>query len=445
MKGRAKDSVSYDVFFAFSNIMNTTQLKQSILDGKFDKEFIMLYGETDIARERYCEAVDEFVSLYGQRDNVRLFSAPGRTEIGGNHTDHQHGLVLAGSVNLDVIAVVSANNNGIIRIKSKGYHMDEINTDNLEKVESETGRSRSLVRGVLAAFKNGGYNVGGFDAYTTSNVLKGSGLSSSAAFEVLVSNIVNGLYNEHSVDAINIAKYSQFAEREYFGKPCGLLDQMASSVGGFTYADFNDPQNPVVEKISLDLNKSGHTLCVIDTGGNHANLTQDYADITLECKAVSECLGVQFLRDANEDEFYKNIADIRSKCGDRAVLRAMHIFNENRRVLTQKSALRRGDFNTFFVCVKRSGESSYDLLQNVYSPSNPKEQAISLALALTKQFLNGRGAYRVHGGGFAGTIQCYIPNGMFDAYKQMIEAVFGENSCVKLFVRPVGGYELKGE
>lgn len=425
--------------------MNTTELKQSILNGKFDKEFIMLYGETEIARTRYCESVDEFVNLYGERENVRLFSAPGRTEIGGNHTDHQHGLVLAGSVNLDVVAIVSENDEGIVRIKSKGYKMDEVDVSDLEKKEDETGRARALVRGVLAAFKNAGYSVGGVNAYTTSNVLKGSGLSSSAAFEVLVSNIVNGLFNNASVDAVSIAKYSQFAEREYFGKPCGLLDQMASSVGGFTYADFNNPQNPVVEKISLDLAASGHTLCVIDTGGNHANLTQDYADITLECKAVSECLGVQFLRDASEDEFYKNIADIRSKCGDRAVLRAMHIFNENRRVITQKSALRKGDFNTFFVCVKRSGESSYDLLQNVYSPSNSREQAISLALALTKQFLNGRGAYRVHGGGFAGTIQCYIPNKIFDDYKRMIEAVFGDGSCVKLFVRPVGGYELKGD
>ena len=405
----------------------------------------MLYGETEISKQRYIEAVEEFEKLYGQRDNVRVFSAPGRTEIGGNHTDHQHGLVLAGSVNLDVIAVVAANDDGIVRIKSKGYNMDEIDTADLSINDAETGRAASLIRGVLAAFKQNGYNVGGFDAYTTSDVLKGSGLSSSAAFEVLVSNIVNGLYNDAKVDAVTIAKFSQFAEREYFGKPCGLLDQMASSVGGFTYADFNNPQNPIVEKIELDLSASNHTLCVIDTGGNHANLTDDYADITLECKAVSECLGVEFLRDANEDEFYKNIAQIRAKCGDRAVLRAMHFFAEDRRVLTQKSALRRGDFNTFFAAVKRSGESSYDLLQNVYSPKNPKEQAISLALALTKQFLNGRGAYRVHGGGFAGTIQCYIPNKMFKDYKNMIEAVFGENSCVPLFVRAVGGYELTAD
>ncbi len=425
--------------------MNTTELKQNILNGKFDKEFTMLYGETKVAKKRYLDAVDEFEKLYGECENVRMFSAPGRTEIGGNHTDHQHGLVLAGSVNLDVIAIVSANNDNVVRIKSKGYKMDEIDANDLDAKENERGRACSLIRGVLAAFKNNGYNVGGFDAYTTSNVLKGSGLSSSAAFEVLVSNIVNGLFNDASVDAISIAKYSQFAEREYFGKPCGLLDQMASSVGGFTYADFYDPQEPVVEKINFDLNASNHTLCVVDTGGNHANLTQDYADITLECKAVSNALGVDFLRDADEGKLYQNMALIRKKCGDRAILRAMHVFSENKRVLTQKSALKRGDFNTFFAAVKRSGESSYDLLQNVYSPSNPKEQAISLALALTKQFLNGRGAYRVHGGGFAGTIQCYIPNRMFDDYKKLIESVFGENACVKLFIRPVGGYELKGD
>lgn len=425
--------------------MNIAKLKQNIANGKFDKDFMLLYGDTETAKARYLDAVDEFVNLYGDRDNIRLFSAPGRTEIGGNHTDHQHGLVLAGSVNLDVIAIVSANDEGIIRIKSKGYKMDEVDTTDLEIKENEKGKARSLIRGVLAAFKMGGYNIGGFDAYTTSDVLKGSGLSSSAAFEVLISNIVNGLYNEACVDAVSIAKYSQFAEREFFGKPCGLLDQMASSVGGFTYADFYDPQNPTVEKISLDLSKSGHVLCVVDTGGSHANLTDDYADITLECKAVSECLGVEFLRDANEEIFYANLAEIRATCGDRAMLRAMHVFNENKRVLTQKSALGRGDFNTFFVAVKRSGESSYDLLQNVYSPSAPREQAISLALALTKQFLNGRGAYRVHGGGFAGTIQCYIPNKMFADYKKVIEAVFGEGTCVPLMIRPVGGYELKGE
>ncbi len=425
--------------------MNSVDLKNKILNGCFDKEFIMLYGDANSAKERYIEAIDEFCAIYGSRDNIRIFSAPGRTEIGGNHTDHQHGLVIAGSVNLDIIAVVSANDSNTVSIKSKGYNVDKINITELDINEDEKGRSKALIRGVLAAFNKNGHSIGGFDAYTTSNVLKGSGLSSSAAFEVLVSTIINGLYNDWGVDAVSIAKYSQFAEREYFGKPCGLLDQMASACGGFTYADFNNPSEPIVEGISLDLSKSGYTLCVVDTGGNHANLTGDYADITVECRAVSNALGVEFLRDADQDEFYGKIAEIREKCGDRAVLRAMHIFNENNRVITQKNALKWGDFNTFFAAVKRSGESSYDLLQNVYSPANPKMQAISLALALTKRFLNGRGACRVHGGGFAGTIQCYIPDRMFENYKAMIEKVFGIGSCIKIFVRAVGGYELKGE
>ncbi len=423
--------------------MNTRATYHQIVNHHFDREFTLLYGECDAACNRYGEAIYEFEKRFGVRDEIRLFSAPGRTEIGGNHTDHQHGMVLAGSVNLDVIAVVAANNDNIIRIQSQGYPMDEIDVSDLEIKTAEKGCSRALIRGVLAAFKQHGYHVGGFDAYTTSNVLKGSGLSSSAAFEVLIATIVNGLYNGGTVDAVSIAKFSQFAECEYFGKPCGLLDQMASSIGGVIFADFNEPQNPIIEKIHVDWADLGHSLCVVDTGGNHANLTQDYADITQECKAVSYALGVDFLRDADEQKFYANIANIRQQCSDRAVMRAIHVFNENKRVLTQKSALKNRDFTTFLATVTRSGESSYDLLQNVYSPNHPQEQAIPLALALTKQFLNGRGAYRVHGGGFAGTIQCYIPNNIVDDYQQMIASVFGEHACIPLLVRSVGGYELK--
>ena len=422
--------------------MNLNEVRAKIKDGGFNEAFKMLYSDIEIAADRYLKAVDEFEKLYGDSDNIRIFSAPGRTEVGGNHTDHQHGKVLAGSVDLDVIAIVAANDGDVVRIKSAGYPMDEICVDDLQINEGEYGKAAALIRGVCAAFKNNGYNIGGFDAYTTSNVLKGSGLSSSAAFEVLVSNIINGLYNDGKVDAVSIAKYSQFAEREYFGKPCGLLDQMASSVGGFTYADFNDPKSPVIEKIDLDLAKSGCTLCVVDTGGNHANLTGDYADITVECKMVSNALGVEFLRDANVEEFYKNMAAIRKNCGDRAVLRAFHFFNENARVEEQKAALKSADFDTFFTLVNKSGESSYNYLQNLYSNSNPAEQGLCLALALTKQFLGNDGACRVHGGGFAGTIQCYVPTEKLADYKNMIESVFGSGSCVPLLIRPVGGYEL---
>lgn len=423
--------------------MNITEIKQKIENGAFDKDFAMLYGDVSAARARYSAACDSFCGIFPERDGISLFSAPGRTEVGGNHTDHQHGCVLAGGVNLDVIAVVAPNSDGKVRIKSEGYDMDVIDIAELEKNEAEHGRAAALIRGVLFRFKELGCTLSGFNAYTTSNVLKGSGLSSSAAFEVLVGNIVNGMFFENKADEITIAKIGQYAEREYFGKPCGLLDQMASSLGGFTYADFFDPSEPITEKINLDIHSFGYTLCVVDTGGNHANLTQDYADITIECKKISNALGVDFLRDADSDRFYKSIPELRRSCGDRAVLRAFHFFNEQNRVEEQKAALKAGDFESFLRLVNESGNSSYDYLQNLYSNSDVAEQGLPLAIAFTKRFLNGKGACRVHGGGFAGTIQCYIPTEILADYKKMIESVFGCGSCCVLNIRPVGGYEIK--
>ena len=423
--------------------MNITEIKQKIENGAFDKDFAMLYGDVSAARARYSAACDSFCGIFPERDGIRLFSAPGRTEVGGNHTDHQHGCVLAGGVNLDVIAVVAPNVDNKVRIKSEGYDMDVIDIAELEKNEAEHGRAAALIRGVLSRFKELGCTLSGFNAYTTSNVLKGSGLSSSAAFEVLVGNIVNGMFFENKADEITIAKIGQYAEREYFGKPCGLLDQMASSLGGFTYADFFDPSEPITEKINLDIHSFGYTLCVVDTGGNHANLTQDYADITIECKKISNALGVDFLRDADSDRFYKSIPELRRSCGDRAVLRAFHFFNEQNRVEEQKAALKAGDFESFLRLVNESGNSSYDYLQNLYSNSDVAEQGLPLAIAFTKRFLNGKGACRVHGGGFAGTIQCYIPTEILADYKKMIESVFGCGSCCVLNIRPVGGYEIK--
>jgi len=423
--------------------MNITEVKANIKNGAYDNSFSMLYGDVSAARARYLKACESFEGIFGGKENIRLFSAPGRTEVGGNHTDHQHGCVLAGGVNLDVIAVAAPNNDGKVRIKSEGYDMDVIDITELEKNTAEHGRASALIRGVLSRFKELGADISGFNAYTTSNVLKGSGLSSSAAFEVLVGNIVNGMFFNNKADEITIAKIGQYAEREYFGKPCGLLDQMASSLGGFTYADFFDPAEPITEKINLDIHSFGYTLCVVDTGGNHANLTQDYADITVECKEISNKLGVDFLRDADQNRFYNSIAELRRACGDRAVLRAFHFFNENDRVEKQKAALKAGDFEGFLKLVNESGESSYDYLQNLYSNSAVSEQGLPLAIALTKKFLNGKGACRVHGGGFAGTIQCYIPSELLADYKKTIEAVFGENSCCVLNIRPVGGYEIK--
>lgn len=424
--------------------MNINEIKAAILGGQFDKDFSMLYGDVEFAKKRYVTACDSFNQLFPTDNDIRIFSAPGRTEVGGNHTDHQHGSVLAGSVNLDVIAIVALNDDGIIRIKSEGFPLDEVNINDFEKHNNEKGQAISLIRGVCSKFKEMGCDIKGFNAYTTSNVLKGSGLSSSAAFEVLIGNIANNMFGGNALP-IEIAKIGQAAERDYFGKPCGLLDQMASSLGGFTYADFNDPSAPITESIDLDIKKFGYTLCVVDTGGDHANLTQDYADITLECKAVSNQLGVDFLRDADADKFYKNIAALRKTCGDRAVLRAFHFFNEQARVLEQREALKEKDFEKFLKLVNASGQSSYDYLQNLYSTSNVSAQGLSLAIALTKKFLNGKGACRVHGGGFAGTIQCYIPTEQLVAYKQMIESAFGEGSCSVLNIRPVGGYELKAE
>ena len=423
--------------------MNSYELKLAIANGRFDEEFLKLYGEKGTPKNRFSAAVDEFCALYGDSDDLRIFSAPGRTEIGGNHTDHQHGCVLAASVDLDVIAIVAKNNEHIVRIKSAGYTEDVIDISELSAKDSERGRAASLIRGVLYAFSHDGFDVGGFNAYTTSNVMKGSGLSSSAAFEVLISNIINGLFNFGKADAVRIAKYSQYAEREFFGKPCGLLDQMASSVGGFTYADFHDPQNPQIEQVSLDIRDFGYVLCVVDTGGNHANLTADYAAITEECQNISRALGVDFLRDADEEKFYDEMSVLRKKFGDRAVLRAFHFFNEEKRVELQRKALKNRDFEKFLYYVNESGESSYKYLQNLYSTSAVTEQGLSLAIALTKQFLSGVGACRVHGGGFAGTIQCYIPNDRFGDYKKMIEDVFGKDACVPLLIRPVGGYEIK--
>lgn len=423
--------------------MNINEIKTAILDGEFDNSLKLLYGETEKSKLRYSSACDSFKDLYPLSGEIRIFSAPGRTEVGGNHTDHQHGSVLAGSVDLDVIAIVSENTDGIIRIKSEGYPEDIVDINDLSKKDNEVGKAISLIRGVCFKFKELGFALKGFNAYTTSNVLKGSGLSSSAAFEVLLGNILNGLVADNKVAPIEIAKIGQFAEKEYFGKPCGLLDQMASSLGGFTYADFRDPENPETESIGIDLSSFGYSLCVVDTGGNHADLTDDYAAITEECRKISEALGVTFLRDADENEFYSKISALRKSGGDRAVLRAFHFFNEQKRVEAQRKALENKDFSEFLKLVNQSGQSSYDYLQNLYSVSNVAEQGLSLGIALTRQFLGNEGACRVHGGGFAGTIQCYIPTEQVSEYKKTVEAVFGNGSCHILTIRPVGGYEVK--
>lgn len=409
-------------------------------------EFKSVYADNEeLQRERYAFLTENFKSYFSLEsdDGIEYFSAPGRTEIGGNHTDHQHGRVLAAAVNLDIIAAAKKRDDSMIRLKSHEYtKFDEIDISVLEPKSMEREKSASLIRGIAARVSELGYNVGGFDCYTTSNVLKGSGLSSSAAFEVLVVTIINHFYNDDKINPVTVAQIAQYAENVYFGKPSGLMDQTASSVGGFTAIDFNDPQKPVLKKIEFNLSDYGHKLCIVDTRGSHADLTNEYAAVPVEMKSVAESFGKSVLREVDEDEFYKNIPALREKLGDRAVLRAVHFFDENRRAKEEADKLKEKDFDAFRALVKESGNSSLMKLQNVFASSDPSHQGLTLALALTERLLKDRGAYRVHGGGFAGTIQAYVPDDLLDEYKTMIESVFGEGTCYVLNIRTAGGTKI---
>lgn len=394
--------------------------------------------------DRFEKVIDGFCENFGEAEDLRIFSAPGRTEIGGNHTDHQHGAVIAGGLNLDIIGVAKPNGTNQIRIKSEGYPMTIVNLSELEPSEAGYGRSDALIRGVAAKFVELGYEVSGFDAYAMSSVLKGSGMSSSAAYEVLLGNMMNNLFANGEVNAIEIAKIGQFAENVYFGKPCGLLDQMASSVSGMVAMDFADVKKPFVEKIDFDFAKTEHALCIIDTGADHSDLTDEYAAITVEMRKVANFFGKDFLNEVTKEEFMARIKDIRNAINDdRAVLRAYHFFNETERAKEEAKALKEGNFDKFLSIVKKSGLSSYMYLQNVYASSMPNAQAVSLSLALCDEILGERGAYRVHGGGFAGTIQAFVPFDILDEFKTKIEAVLGDGMCHILSIRPVGGCEIK--
>lgn len=428
--------------------MNTKELKQQLKNGVYAEKLAHIYAcapqETERYAKRYLEVIDGLEQTFGETEDVRLFSAPGRTEIGGNHTDHQHGCVLAAGLNLDVIGAVRLNGENVVRIQSEGYPMDEIRLDDLEMNEAEFDKASALIRGIIRKFADMGYTVQGFDAYTKSSVLKGSGMSSSAAFEVLVGTIISGMFCENAVDAVEIAKIGQYAENVYFGKPSGLMDQMASSVGSVVAIDFQDNDKPVVEKVEYDFTQSGYALCIIDSGADHADLTSEYAMITVEMRKVSEFFGKQYLREVNPEEFLERLPEVRRAVGnDRAVLRALHFFNDNQRAQDEVAALKNGDFEAFLDLVNKSGRSSYMYLQNVFAASMPEQQAVSLALALCDELLGDSGAFRVHGGGFAGTVQAFVPNDMLEEFKTKIEAVLGENMCHVLAIRPVGGVELK--
>ena len=371
------------------------------------------------------------------------FSAPGRTEISGNHTDHQHGCVLAAAVNLETVAEVILLDDPTIIIHSEGYPSVEFSLNDLEVQPEEMNTTKALVRGVAAAFAQQGAELKGFLAKVKSTVLPGSGLSSSAAFEVLMGTIINELFFEKKLTAAEIAQIGQYAENVYFGKPCGLMDQTASSVGGMVYIDFANPRDPVVEKLEFDFANAGHALCIIDCGADHANLTGEYAAIPNELKELCTLFGKEVLRDIPEEEFFAKLPAIRHKVSDRAILRAIHFYQENARVQQQAAALKENNFDTFLHLVKESGRSSWMYLQNITPAGYIEHQDMALALAMCDTLLHGRGAFRVHGGGFAGTVQAFVPTDMLDVFKEGIETVFGKDSCHVLSVRSDGGIRMK--
>ena len=426
--------------------MKIDALKSALMSGEYDGRLGYIYGEAAVAkqRERYAAAIDAFVALYGADREAALYSVAGRSELSGNHTDHNHGRVIAASIDLDIIAVASPNGEDFIRVKSEGFHEDVIDINVFTSPrENPEGHSDELIAGMVAGFRQNGYAVGGFDAYTTSNVLKGSGISSSAAFEDMIGNILNHIYNDGAIDNVEIAKIAQYSENVFFGKPCGLMDQVACAVGGIVAIDFADPTAPVINKLDVDISGAGYNLCITNTGGNHADLTDDYASVPREMKEIAAFFGKSVLRDLAEESFVASIPLLRDKYSDRAILRALHFFAENRRVAEQTEALAEGDLDAFFANVIASGRSSYCYLQNVYTTKNIAEQGLSLALCLSERLLSDKkAAWRVHGGGFAGTIQAFVPSSDVASYREAMDAAFGVGACMVLRIRPVGAIKL---
>jgi len=426
--------------------MTAAEIKKVIRDGGIDTTLTngLAVPEDKLGdqRTRYENAVDSFTDLYGDGD-ISLYSVGGRSETSGNHADHNFGKVIAASVNLDILAVAKKTEGGVIRIKSEGFPEDVVAPAAAEAPDADKFfTSAAIIAGMERAFLDAGYAVGGFDAYTTSNVLKGSGISSSAAFEVMVGNILNYLYNDGKVSNVEIAKMAQFAENKFFGKPCGLMDQTACAVGGFITIDFETLGSPVIEKMDFDLTSAGYRLCIVNTGGNHADLNEDYASVPGEMKKVAAKLGVPVLRQTSREALTNLIctdSGVREELGDRAIMRAFHFFDENDRVTAQVAALKAGDIEGFKAGVTASGNSSFKYLQNVYTTKNVEEQGLSLALYITEEFLRGTsGVCRVHGGGFAGTIQAFVPAELTDAYSAKMNAVFGQGACHVLSVRKNG-------
>jgi galactokinase len=413
---------------------------------KDNKTLHELYGNNpaDLERHagRYINLIRQFTGAFGNAD-LTVFTSPGRTEIGGNHTDHNYGRVLAGAVNLDNVAIASKNNSDTIRIHSEGYPDFEVDLKNLKADKKEQYTSASLVRGICARMKELGYTIGGFNACIDGGVPKGSGLSSSASFEVLIGAIVNELFNNGRMDPIQNAIIGQYSENNYFGKPCGLMDQTACAMGGLITIDFKDPANPVVKKVNFDFVATGFALVITDTGGNHADLNDEYASLPSDMKAVAAELGAKVLREVTLEQVLDIAPKIREKVGDRAILRAIHFQGDNQRVVDEVAALERNDFKAFLGMVIDSGFSSYMYNQNIFPVNNVREQGVSLALALSELVLKGKGAWRVHGGGFAGTIQAFVPQNLIEKYVTTLEHVYGKGSCHSLFIRPKGAGKVE--
>lgn len=417
-------------------------VKNNRSDGIFGRLYGSRPGVLNKQRDRYVSAIRNFTKLYPGENEIELFSTPGRTEVGGNHTDHNAGRILAAAVDLDVIAAVAANKEEVIRIKSEGYPQDIIELKELTPKESEKYTSAALIRGVCARLKELGYSIGGFDAYTTSDVLKGSGLSSSAAFEVLVVTILNHLYNNGMIDNVLNAQIAQYAENNFFSKPCGLMDMTTCAVGGFVTIDFKDFEDPLVKKVKFDFVASGFSMVIVDTGGNHADLNEDYTALEHEMKEVARAFGGKVLKEFTKQRVLDNIPYLRSRVNDRAILRALHFYDDDQRVVEQVLALESGRFDEFLRLIIDSGYSSWMLCQNCYSHKNIEEQGVSVALAITENLLKGKGAWRVHGGGFAGTIQAFVPNYLLEPYLEKMKEIFGEKTCHELMIRPEGTIKL---
>lgn len=414
---------------------------QEIQNGTHDERLRRIYvdeGKLPYQKKRYQDALIKFRELFGEKE-VSVFSAPGRSEVCGNHTDHQHGHVLAASINLDAVGVAAGIVERTVRLLSENAPMMECDLGQLSPQEEEKGSTAALIRGVAAGMEQRGYQIGGFEAYVTSDVLVGAGMSSSAAFESLISTIFSGLYNDMRVPSVEIAKIGQYAENVYFGKPCGLMDQMACSVGGMIYIDFAEESQPLVRQIPTDPEGHRYSLCIVDTKGSHADLTDDYAAVPMEMKAAAACFGKGYLREVEEKDFFADIARVRVEAGDRAVLRAIHFFTEQGRVARAVKALEEDDFDGFLYEIGESGASSEKYLQNIYSLKHPNMQDIMVALAVSRYYLGNNGVCRVHGGGFAGTVQAFVKNDALDGYQKAIESVFGKGSCHVLKIRPYGG------